>query len=127
MELYIGGYCQGKLDYVKGLKQITGEEEIAFGGCCSEEETFEKPVLYRLHELIRRLLGQGKDVRLFLDELLRKNPEVIIICDEVGMGVVPFEKEDRIYRECVGRSCCLLAKRADRVERVICGIGSRLC
>lgn len=127
MELYIGGCYQGKLDYVKKIKQITQNEQIAYGDVCTREEPFDRPVLYQLHKLIQRLLTQEVDINEYLEELLLQNPDVVIICDEVGMGVVPFEKADRIYRESVGRSCCFLAGRAERVERIICGLGSRLC
>lgn len=46
-----------------------------------------------------------------------------VSCDEVGCGVVPMDKKQILYREAVGRSCCILAERAERVTRVICGIG----
>ena len=46
-----------------------------------------------------------------------------IVCDEVGSGVVPMEKTDRLWRERVGRTCCDLAEKADTVVRVFCGIG----
>ena len=42
---------------------------------------------------------------------------------EIGCGVVPMDKKQILYREAVGRSCCILAERAERVTRVICGIG----
>lgn len=47
----------------------------------------------------------------------------LLPADEVGCGVVPMDKKQILYREAVGRSCCILAERAERVTRVICGIG----
>ncbi len=47
----------------------------------------------------------------------------VILCDEVGCGIVPIERKERDYRETVGRLCCMLAGRADTVIRVTCGIG----
>jgi alpha-ribazole phosphatase len=58
--------------------------------------------------------------------LCRQNPDLILICDEVGNGIVPVEKSERDYRECVGRVLCMLAKEADSVERVQCGIPHRI-
>lgn len=127
MELYIGGYCQGKLDYVKKKKNIADDTSIAMGADCEIEEVFIKPIIYQLHLLIKRMLSENENIEQFLQKLLDRNPHVIIICDEVGMGIVPFEKEDRRYREEVGRSCCFLAKRAESVERVLCKIGMKLC
>ena len=47
---------------------------------------------------------------------------MILICDEVGCGVVPVEPAQRARREAVGRLCCRLAERAERVERIFCGL-----
>lgn len=58
--------------------------------------------------------------------ICRENPEVIIICDEIGCGIVPLEKSDRDYRENVGRIMCRVVERAEHVERLICGIPQRL-
>ena len=50
----------------------------------------------------------------------------VIISDEVGCGVIPLDKFDREWRECVGRELCGLAADADEVWRVNCGIGQRI-
>ena len=49
-----------------------------------------------------------------------------MICDELGCGVVPMDDEDRAWRERTGRLLCDLAAKADRVDRVFCGIPMRL-
>ena len=59
-------------------------------------------------------------------ELIRRNPELIVELQEMGCGVVPISREDRIYRECCGRIGCLLAGSGSRVYRVVCGLGQRL-
>ena len=46
----------------------------------------------------------------------------IVICNEVGSGVVPLEADQRIWRDAVGDLSCRLAKRADCVVRMVCGI-----
>ncbi|MBO5144647.1 MAG: bifunctional adenosylcobinamide kinase/adenosylcobinamide-phosphate guanylyltransferase [Lachnospiraceae bacterium] len=65
----------------------------------------------------------GKSVTDILERLLRQRPDLIITMDEVGCGIVPVEKADRLYREAVGYTGCFLAEKADRVIRVISGIG----
>lgn len=52
--------------------------------------------------------------------------DCIIICDEVGNGIVPASPAEREYRERVGRILITLAQKAEEVERVICGIGQKL-
>ncbi len=62
----------------------------------------------------------------FADWLYKKNPNLVIVSNELGYGVVPMEKKDRLWRERVGRVCTCIAARADEVVRVVCGIGTRL-
>ncbi|MCD8348869.1 MAG: bifunctional adenosylcobinamide kinase/adenosylcobinamide-phosphate guanylyltransferase [Lachnospiraceae bacterium] len=58
--------------------------------------------------------------------LFQRNPEIIIVSNELGYGIVPMEKNDRLWRETVGRICTCLAAEANEVVRVVCGIGGRL-
>ena len=107
MILIIGGAGQGKLDYVL---QKTGYTPDQVAHTPEEAET--------------RPIFDGLERWPDLDEegLLAVNPDVILICDEVGCGVVPVERERRSWREQVGRLCCRLAARAERVERIFCGL-----
>ena len=107
MILIIGGVGQGKLDYV--LRR-TGYTRAQVAHTPEQAETL--PVFYGLERWPE------------LDEarLLSANPEVILICAEVGCGVVPADPAQRKWREGVGRLCCRLARRASRVERIFCGL-----
>ena len=70
--------------------------------------------------------AQPENALRYIRSLMQDNPDVILICDEVGGGIVPVDKEERAYRECVGRVLCELAKEAESVERVYCGIGQTI-
>ena len=48
--------------------------------------------------------------------------EFVVIACELGSGVVPIEPELRAWREAAGRLSCLLARRADVVVRICCGL-----
>lgn len=85
------------------------------GGLCSDQSVRPSGM-----QQIENYVNQITD---YLHNLIEHNPDIIFICDEVGNGIVPIEKSERDYRECVGRVLCVLAKEADRVERVHCGIG----
>lgn len=146
MKLYIGGKAQGKLalaleenrDYlewcakgqVNGLKQpslLTGL--VADGSTCGWQELKEKAVCNHLHLFIRRQLEAGmeeEEIRKELERIGRENSGMIMLCDEVGYGIVPIQKEAHIYREAVGHILCALAGQAECVTRVICGIGQRM-
>lgn len=135
MELYIGGCYQGKLSYVLSRKN-PGEGIVADGASCSFQECGRAAVLNHLHLLVRRLLKGEFAQELALSdesgltevfqELLRKNPGLLIICDEIGSGIVPLAKEERDYREQTGRLLCFLAAQASHVERIVCGLGQVL-
>ena len=75
---------------------------------------------------VRRKMEQGSDTKALLEQFLKENPDCILICDEIGNGIVPMEEKERAYREQVGRLQCLAAKEAESVERVICGIAQKI-
>ena len=55
-----------------------------------------------------------------LAQRLSESP--VVICTEIGGGVVPIDPEERAFRERAGRLSVLLAKRAQTVVRVWCGL-----
>jgi len=127
MELYVGGSSQGKLSYVlRKYNMDKSQVTIAEGSLCNEEDLFTYKIINHFQEYIARLLEDEKDIGEFIKMLLEKNPEVIILCNEVGYGIVPMDKKDRVYREEVGRCLCRLAKEAVLFERIVGGFGMRL-
>lgn len=132
----IGGCFQGKLAYVREkLKKrniIVTEAEILDGGEIGAPAWERCPatpkILNRLHELIRRYVWAEtpQEVKPILDRLLQRNPQIVIVCDEVGYGVVPVDEREERYREEVGRTLCYLAERAEHMERVVGGIAIRI-
>lgn len=51
---------------------------------------------------------------------------VVIICREIGCGIVPMNKLDSVWREITGRSACFLAKKAKEVYKMELGIGVKI-
>ena len=123
MQLFIGGAFQGKREF---MKQLTGAAETEIAEAASVSDTKEYRALDRYHLRIRKQLEQGQDPVRELEQLLQEQPEIILLCDEVGMGIVPMDKKDREYREAVGRTMCVAAQKAEKVYRVICGIGEKI-
>ncbi|MDO5292996.1 MAG: bifunctional adenosylcobinamide kinase/adenosylcobinamide-phosphate guanylyltransferase [bacterium] len=127
MRLYVGGTAQGKLDYVLEKQSLSFTEvKVADGADCIYEELKNANVINHFHLWIKREWEKEQDVYVLIEQLLTDNPKVDIICDEVGAGIVPMKREEREYRELVGRVSCRLAKEALSVERIICGIGVRI-
>ncbi len=106
MILVIGGRCSGKKDYVLSLGYK--EEDI------TTDIDEKKPIMYRLEM-----------ADLPIDEELLSDREVVI-CDEVGNGIVPFLETQRQRREEIGSLLNSLGKKADSVIRIIAGIPIKL-
>lgn len=121
MELIIGGAYQGKVDYVCKAYGID-KTMIADGKKASQEEILKAKAIKNFHEWIRQSMLANQQPSLEILEILKINPELIIITDEVGNGIIPLEHFDRRWREEVGRVCCDLVKQAERVTRVMMGI-----
>lgn len=154
MKLVIGGYAQGKLHYVLQNMRLQGEQRnepgqkkqletvildgtLDFSKKTAEKQMAEKQptghslggsqvIVNHLHRYIHEQLQQGKDPEAAILTFLREYPDCIMICDEIGNGIVPIEAEERIYRERTGRILEQLAAQADEVVRVVCGIGLKI-
>ena len=108
MKLYVGGVCQG-------------QEEMAR----SENPGCE--VFADFHETIRStVLQDGQELREFAQRFCERHPDAVVVANEVGAGVVPMNREDRAFREAVGRALCVIAQKAESVTRCVCGIGVRI-
>lgn len=123
MELIIGGAFQGKTAYVKNMYP---ELQILDGQNADEESILSAACINSFHLFIRKCLQEDKDPGQITAKLSAENPKVILICDEVGYGVVPIDSFERKYREQVGRVMTELTKRAEKVTRVVCGIGTEI-
>ena len=152
MELYIGGFAQGKLEYVQNKK---AEEAISIAMVidCAQSD-YQKTlqsidnkiknenadvnnianvndivIINHLHMWVKDLLSEGmeeSEVQSTILSWVATHPNTILICDELGNGIVPLEKMERIWREQTGRLMIELAGQAERVERILCGLGQRL-
>lgn len=131
MRLITGGAYQGKLRYA--LEMMSGEakdaanfetEAITDGAACEWNDLLTKPLVNHFHLWIKRMLDEGKDATALTEQIIQQNPQIVIVVNELGCGVVPTDALDRRYRETVGRICCKLAAEAEEVHRVICGIGT---
>lgn len=123
LRIITGGTLQGKLSFAK---QMYPGEKWTDGKTCRLEEVQSCRAMNHFHEFIKRWLEQGKGWKELADLILEKNGNLILVCDEVGCGLVPVDTFERKYRESVGRIMCSLAGQAERVDRVVCGIGMRI-
>ena len=125
MRLIIGGACQGKTGYVEEnfpTCRIYDETSVGELDKTTAEELL---VVNHFHRCVKALLEEGRtedEICCRVKALVEKYPDIIIISDEIGSGIVPMEKQERLWREVTGRVLCELAKEAERVVRLTCGI-----
>ncbi|NLT15183.1 MAG: cobinamide kinase [Clostridiales bacterium] len=109
MILVIGGLASGKRSYVR--------KEFGFGDSDMADGVLDsRPVLFNLQNLVFKA---PDSIEALLPSLLLKK---VVICNEVGSGVVPVDKAERIAREATGRLCVALAEQAEKVIRLCCGV-----
>lgn len=150
MILVIGGRAQGKRGFVRN--QLCREQTFiqwADGEKDSWDVLMKSAYIFGLHCLVKRFIEGDRTLGApegwllaaemgggpisweelpgrLASALLEGKRDRIIVTDEIGYGIVPIEKQERLYREMTGRLCCILAKEAEEVWRVCCGIGQRI-
>lgn len=124
MRLVIGGYAQGKLNYVR-QKYAAGQEQI-WDGEIPTQAAEGIVVINHLHIWVKRRLAAGGCPEEEIFSFTEVCPDCVLISDEIGNGIVPADAFEREYRERTGRILVQLAKKAEEVERVICGLGQKI-
>lgn len=128
MRLVTGGAWQGKKTWVMSNWAID-EDDMVDGAKtleCQSVKLSHMKAVNHLHLLVKHWMNEGLCPEDEMQRLLELNPELIVITDEIGCGIVPMDRNERLYRELHGRLCCKLAGQAEQVVRVVCGIGQRI-
>lgn len=123
MILITGGAFQGKRAYAMEHFQLTADDFVN-GADCTENDLFQAKAVTDFQEYVRRILKDGGETSTLAEKLYTENPDLIVITNELGSGVIPAESFDRQWREASGRAACDLARYAAEVHRVVCGIGT---
>ena len=111
MELIIGGAFQGKLEYAVKRYGLTDEDvcDLALGMPVPGKRCYR-----HLEALSRREADMARYLPLF--------ENAVVVCREVSGGIVPMDGGERAWRERHGTLMQELARRADHVTRVFCGL-----
>lgn len=146
MKLVIGGYAQGKLDFVLSENRLGDyciydgklldteyfDTESSHVELINEEQIQESVrngktvILNHFHKWMRANIKAGINAEQEILDFIEKVPDCIVISDEIGNGIVPLDSFEREYRERTGRILVKLAAKADEVVRVTCGIGQKI-
>lgn len=66
------------------------------------------------------------EIRVLIDACQRCPAQVVLVTNEVGMGIVPESRLARHFRDIAGRVNQRLAAAADEVWLVVSGIGVKI-
>lgn len=119
MILITGGAYQGKTEYVRSSFP---DIPITEGAASSYDEAAKAKCINQYHTLIQRLHADSRDPIAWTEQLCAANPDCIIILDEIGCGIIPLERDERIRRELTGICGCIIARHSDTVIRLVCGV-----
>ena len=111
MILVFGGVASGKRAYVESLGFHVDDFSQAL-------ET-EAPVLCDAQEAVRGEMSND-DVMALADAMASRKR--VVMLTDVGSGIVPIDAGERAWRDRVGLLSRELARRADAVVRMVCGI-----
>ncbi len=108
MVLILGALGAGKKAYARSLGYTDEQMSASIDS--------DAPVLLNLEEAVRT---DPKETEAAFDRICKKE---LVLCREIGSGVIPLDPTERDWRERTGRLCARLAKEAAAVVRVIAGI-----
>lgn len=105
----------------------TREEPLALATALAEESRPERPILVDCLTLwLSNLLGAARDVAgetaALTNALARLVGPVVLVSNEVGLGIVPDNAAARAFRDHAGRLHQAVAATADRVVFVAAGL-----
>ncbi len=120
MIFIFGGIFQGKVEFAKSLGANHNLVKAI------DKNYQDNMILYGLEDLVLKLITENIDVIDYFKEeiLIKKN--LIIVGNEIGLGVVPIKKEDRELRDQVGFLYQELTTESKEVYRVWNGISRRV-
>ena len=108
MILIVGGEGAGKRSFARSLGWT--DADMADGVLNAQ------PVIFHTEKLTMADPEAGDALLAALRE------KAVVICNEVGSGVIPLAPEERRGREATGRLCVRLAQEAACVVRMVCGL-----
>lgn len=117
MELIIGGAYQGKTDYAQRAYGVTDAQIFT---CTGLELDLRARCLRHLERYALACVRAGKEPAQALAAL--DLSDKILICDDISCGIVPLDQTERAWREATGRMTTLLARQAQHVTRIFCGL-----
>ncbi len=106
---------EAPVDLASAIKKVDGENPVVVVDCLT---VWVGNLLHHLknEEQIENAISR------FLRVLDDPTADIVLVTNEVGFGIVPANSEARAYRDILGSLNQRVAKRADSVQLMVCGI-----
>jgi adenosyl cobinamide kinase/adenosyl cobinamide phosphate guanylyltransferase len=114
---------------VAGVAGVANDATVLSAADALAQADSAKPCIYNsIHLLILSQMRKGIDPQAYFSELLDqgKLQNAVLICDDISSGVVPIDKEMRLWRDATGMVMGMLSKHSEQVYRLFAGIASQL-
>jgi len=121
MQFVFGGYHSGKKTFC--LKQYPGYQ---LHDISKSLDIDENSIIYGFEKIILNVASNCDDPIEEVMSILRPVNNLVLIGLEVGLGVVPIKKEDRLIRDQLGFLYQQITKESTHVYRVWNGIAEKL-
>ena len=125
MILIIGGNYQGKLDFTRQRYRLA-DEEIQVCDESTDALDFSKRCIAYIDRFALNRIRAGCEPAEALGTDPGRYRHAVFITNDISGGVVPMDPALRAWREACGRMNLKLAREADEVWRLFCGIPQRV-
>ena len=125
MVLIIGGSYQGKLDFTRQRFSFA-DDDIQLCDENTDALDFSRRCIAYIDRFALNRIRSGSEPADAIRTDFGRYEDVIFIVNDISGGVVPMDPVLRAWREACGRMNLKLAREADEVWRLFCGIPQRV-
>ena len=127
MHIVFGGAYNGKRQYV--LTQLANEPYTEYSGEIPSEAC-NTVIISNFEQLVMtyRQMDELEVAKTIVAQIqaLSKRLKVICVCNDIGRGIVPMERDERFIRDACGRVYQALFQEAESIDRIWYGIAERI-
>lgn len=125
MKFIIGGSYQGKLDFARQRFNLDKADIFI----CSEDTSsidLNKKCIAYIDKYALNCIRAGIEPADIFKANIASLKNAVIISNDVSCGIVPIDTDLRAWREACGRMNNYLAREADEVWRLFCGLPQKI-
>ncbi|AOR24263.1 bifunctional adenosylcobinamide kinase/adenosylcobinamide-phosphate guanylyltransferase [Clostridium taeniosporum] len=119
MILIYGGAYNGKTEFMR-QKYNLNDSDLFY--CKDSNLDFSYKSIVGIHVFIKHCVLKNISALDIIKGNLDIIKDKIIVCDEIGSGIVPLIKEDRLWREECGKVLQFLSQNSNKVYRIFFGL-----